>query len=791
MAAIEMMNFRIIALVFGVLNIMGSRVSAQSASNGIDQQFAAYTNTLHEKLFTHTDKNAYLPGEIIWFTVYALEASTNHRLDMSKVAYVEIIDSENRPLLQAKIELKKGIGAGSFYLPVSFKSGNYTFRAYTNWMKNFSPELFFHKTISVYNTYQEEKNVGTRQEVGAQIQFFPEGGNLVSGLESKVAFRFIDRNGKGSNFEGVLINQRNDTIMRFRPHKFGIGSFTFVPDKRATYRAVIKPQKDKTFTAALPEIQSSGYVMGFDTHNSLLRVSSTSLADDSLYVFIHSGYKVIRNQALAIKRGVAELQLPKEAFLEGVSHITIFDKQKNPLCERLYFKKPSRMLEIAVTQTKQEYAKREPISLEISNTNELNHSVAANFSTSVYLSDSLDSQSEDIATYAWLTSDLTGKVENPDFYLNTGDEVATDNLMLSHGWRRFLWKDLTSFESDFIHLPELDGHIVSAKFLNSAPQELPGTTIAYLSVPDKTLHFYTASSRKYGEFKFFTKNFYGTKELVLQTDPRLSSLMKFEILSPFSDKVTTDSSSKFNFNKGIQQTLLKRSISTQVTNVFLGRFLKNELLVQQDSTPFYNKADKSYKLDDYVRFPTMEEVLREYVSEVSVDIKKKAYHLKILDPELKQFYTSPPLILVDGVPVFDDGDKIIKYDPLKIERLNVVNTTFFYGPTVFKGIASFKTYKGDFAGSEMNPLATVADYEGLQLQREFYSPMHNGDKSDIRIPDFRNTLYWAPNVSTSKDGKATLNFYSSDLSGRYKVVIQGVSDGGRLGYKTLEFNVKE
>jgi hypothetical protein len=780
-----------LTLLLIVLNILGNSIAAQSVDKVIGKQFLQYANTLNEKLFVHTDKNSYLPGEIVWFRVYALEASTNHRLTLSKVVYVEIIDSQNRSLLQAKIEMKDGIGAGSFYLPVSFNSGNYTFRAYTNWMQNFSPELFFHKTISVYNTYKDEQVVAANKMEGTKIQFFPEGGNLVAGLKSKVAFRVIDGHNEGGQFEGALINQQNDTIVKFRPHRFGIGNFSFVPSKGASYRAIIKPKYNKTVIFQLPEVQAEGYVINLDRQNLKLIVTSTFDDDESLSLFIHSGQKVIFSQTISIKQGTAEVRLSKEHFSDGVSHITLFDRKMNPLSERLYFKKPSRHLNISAMQTKKEYAKRETISLEVLTSNEANRSIAADFSMSVYLRDSLDYASEDIRTSAWLTSNLKGKVEHPEYYLSANDDEATDNLMLSHGWRRFSWTELKEAKSNFTYLPEIDGHIVNAKIINASVSQASGTNIAYLSVPGKALHFYTASSRKSGELKFFTKNFYGPNEIILQTDPRTDSLLKLEIISPFSDKYSSYTPSGFDFSKEFSQHLLKRSISTQVTNVFLGKFLKKELPAEQDSIPFYITANKSYRLDDYVRFPTMEEVLREYVPEVGVNIKKKSYHLTMFNPEVKQFYTSSPLILVDGVPIFDDGNKIIRYDPLKIERLNVVTTTFFYGPTVFKGIASFKTYKGDFSGLEMNPLATVADYEGLQSKREFYSPMHNADKSDIRIPDFRNTLYWAPDVSTSPDGKVTLKFFSSDLSGKYKVVIQGVSDEGRLGYKMLEFDVKE
>ena len=84
-----------------------------------------------------------MAGEIVWFKLYIVNAFTNAPLELSKVAYVEILDSANKHLLQAKIFLTRAEGNGSFYLPVNLNSGTFKFRTYTNWMKNFSPDYFF------------------------------------------------------------------------------------------------------------------------------------------------------------------------------------------------------------------------------------------------------------------------------------------------------------------------------------------------------------------------------------------------------------------------------------------------------------------------------------------------------------------------------------------------------------------------------------------------------------------------------------------------------------------------
>jgi hypothetical protein len=91
---------------------------------------------------------------------------------MSKVAYVELINDKNKPVLQAKIELQESCGMGSFQMPADLVTGNYKIRAYTNWMKNFSPNFFFEKEVSIVNVYHFTGRDSTRQKTVYRINLF-------------------------------------------------------------------------------------------------------------------------------------------------------------------------------------------------------------------------------------------------------------------------------------------------------------------------------------------------------------------------------------------------------------------------------------------------------------------------------------------------------------------------------------------------------------------------------------------------------------------------------------------
>ena len=215
-------------------------------------------NNPQEKIYVDTDRELYLTGETLWFKIYYVDGALHLPSDLSKVAYLEILDDENKVMLQTKTALKEGEGQGTLFIPASITTGNYHLRAYTQWMKNFDADFFFHKTISIVNVFRKLEKEGEVQVRPFAAQFFPEGGDLVYGLKSKVAFQVTDSNGKGIDFSGIIINSQNDTISTIRPHRFGIGYFTFTPESDLSYRAVVTDTLGKSATFNLPSRKNSG-----------------------------------------------------------------------------------------------------------------------------------------------------------------------------------------------------------------------------------------------------------------------------------------------------------------------------------------------------------------------------------------------------------------------------------------------------------------------------------------------------------------------------------------------------
>lgn len=767
---------------------------AQNNLKAITTAFDDHHNSaLQEKVYVHTDKNFYLTGEIIWFKLYCVDATFNKPISMSSVAYVEILDSANKPVQQAKIGLNKGEGNGSFYLSQSIASGNYKLRAYTNWMKNFDAAYYFEKNITIVNL-QKLQPVSSKDSIEQfDIKFFPEGGDLVNGLQSKVAFKATAQNGKGFNFSGFILDN-NDTLVRFSPFHAGMGNFIFTPQQGHNYKALIINANGNPFTKDLPIIYASGYTMQVTEDNQKLNVvvQCNISAIKEVYLLAHTRESLRYTATALLQNGKANFSFEKSVLGDGVSQLTIFNDQGKAVSERLYFKKPEETLLLTLNSAQPTYQTRKKVDIDIASSN----TDAASLSMAVYKLDSLQTidNENNIEHYLLLSSDIKGYIEDPAYYFtSTGNEalIAADNLMLTQGWRRFKWNNVLLDERpSFEFSPELNGHILKGRIVNiktGAPQKF---IECYLSVPSLLTQFRTSVSDSTGHVKFEMPNFYGGTALILQPNTLTDSVSKIEVDDPFSKEYSSSKLPMFKRPTDYPATLTDRNIDMQVQNIYQPEKLEQFYLPGfVDTSAFYVAPNLKYNLDDYTRFTSMEEVLREYVQFVNVTRRAGRVHLPVINPQLNIIYQTDPLVLLDGVPIFD-FNKFLMFDPLKIKSLDVVTDRYILGNSIFEGVLNWKTYSPNLANYEFPKNATVLDYEGLQADREFYSPTYSTENAAAsHLPDFRNVLEWKPNIKLNGSNKNTVEFYTSDIPGKYAVVVQGLSANGLSGSKVITFEV--
>ncbi len=600
--------------------------------------------------------------------------------------------------------------------------------------------------------------------------------------------------GLGVDRQGVVVNEHNDTIISFRPLRSGIGRFSFTPEAGHSYRAMIPLPGGTTVIKDLPVVYDRGYVMsvggGGDGYLKVT-VHARNAGSRNVYLFGRSGQSFRLARRANLDQDSASFLIARDSLREGITQLTLFDGELRPVCERLVFRRPEQRLLIDVSTDKVQYAVRNKISLSVSASDqkmriagEADNAAPASLSLSVYRLDSLSNPSGmDMMHYLWLGSDLKGRIESPDYYFTaTGPEAdeALDNLLLTHGWRRYRWEQhLKEGTPTWQYPPEYIGHIVTGKLADTRTGVPIVSRIVTLSSPGIDYRFRAAMTDSAGRMLFDMKDFYGQGGLVVHTGLTADSPAKVDIFSPFSEQFGGDRLPSFSVNEFMRQSLLDRSLNMQVQNIYTNDSLQRFRAPVVDTLHFFNQPGYRYKLDDYTRFTTMEEVLREYVLGVNVNRLHGRLHLVMFnDPDRQFFDDDNSLVLLDGVPVPED--KIINYDPLKVRSLDLVLRKYFLGPSFYGGILSFTTYKGDYEGLELDRHNTLLDYDGLQWQREFYAPRYEtAQEKASHLPDFRDLLYWSPDVHIQGREKKEYSFYTSDLPGTYLIVVQGISADGQ------------
>lgn len=779
------------------LAICGVTWNASAQIDSIKTRFDRYRiDNPQEKIYIHTDQELYLTGETLWMKIYCVEGATHLPSDLSKVAYIEVLDGNNIVVLQTKVELQQGLGKGTLFIPASLNSGNYQLRAYTQWMKNFSPDFFFLKKVPIVNAFRAPEAVTASKEASLTVRWYPEGGHLVYGLESKIAFKVSDQQGKGVPFTGVILNEENDTLVHIQPQKFGMGHFR-MKAIAGSYRAVITDSLGRTHTSVLPRPKDEGIVM--QLHDSLAsdivvdiaRSSGSSI--HSLFYVIHARQIVAAAGGLNFKGDKASLVIPRQQLQEGINHITLFDDSMQPVVERLYFIQGTKKLAVDATPLQKEFGVRRKVTIDVTASN-IDKTGEASLSVSVFKNDSLQpTPSGNLFQYLWLTSDLQGSIELSDFnnFSDSDDaKQALDQIMLTHGWRRFDWSEvLSGKKTQHAFIPEYRGHLVRAKVLK--PDGTPASGIAtYLSSPNKIVQLYAGRSNSKGEVQFEMKDFHGPRKVIVTANTAQDSTVKISIENPFSNASSSRIAIPLQLDKSIAGQLRKRSVAMQVQDIYYGENSLRYGDATKDSSAFYGRASQVYYLDDYTRFPVMEEVMREYVPGVMVRKRRDGFHFLVLDNVRKSVFRDDPLVLLDGVPVFDI-DRIMEFDPLKVKKLDVITSRYYLGPIMFPGIVSYSTYNGDLAGFEVDPKSITVDYEGLQRNRVFHAPDYDNEKQrQTRMPDRRYLLWWEPDLRIDENGKAQLEFYTSDLTGQYTILVEGLTENGYTGSAISSFTVK-
>jgi hypothetical protein len=704
-------------------------VYSQVTESNTDQQSSIPDEiNYREKIFLHTDRKLYLSGEIIWFKGYCTYRNLNVLSDVSKVMYVEVLNNQNNPVLSEKILLDRGTGYGSIYIPRSIQTGIYYIRAYTRWMTNFSPEYFFIDKLYIVNPFLPlETNIIPDESEDYTINFYTEHGRLRKGQRSEIAFHAATKEGCGVNLKGWAVNESGDTLTELNAWKYGYGLFSFIPEINGQYKVTTISSNGKRKEIILP----------FPV------INETPLKESDEY---------------ETTAGIKELNL-------------------------------------MLNSDKSTYTPREKVTLTIETKNPEGQAVISNMSISVYKSENqIGFNHKNIFQYLNYNSFFPDYMSFPDDqfpFSEYNSDTLKKILNIIYSSADNIDTDL-DVSSDYTYiLPEtrgltLTGTVYSA--LNGSPSS--GIKV-YVAQPGKTAQIYTTRSGGSGRFQVRLLNQYGRNDIIVM--PAENPDNYYIILDEdFNNSYSTINKELFRPDDRTIGYIERLMINLQVEDAFGNSQVQESDLNKYNLPDIYGNPDESVLLEDYIKLPAVEELFIELVKSVLIKRKRNNnFELQIIDPLTKAPIMGKPLFLMDGVPVLDINPVIIYMDPVDIEKIDVVTTHFIQGNEVYNGIINIVTKQADFHHFDLPVYAIRKPYEFFQVPGTFHSPDYSSDSDSLRsIPDFRNLLYWNPEIVTDNKGTATVSFFTADDISDYRIVIQGLSEDGLPGYSEAVISVR-
>ncbi len=443
-------------------------------------------------VYLRTDKGAYEAGENLWFKAYLLSTRDLAPSGLDRTLYVQLTDmAKDSTVWQEKYEAKDGLSKGHIYLDTSLKAGDYLLSAYSSRSFYNGPgEFHAVRKIRVIGDLPQKENrgeevVGTKtvEKKTGEIRFhtFPEGGNPIYGVKNRLAFKAVDGTGFPVEVSGVLY-EGNRPIMDIKSEHAGMGSFLFAPKKDKTYHIeLVSPAGDSLYP--LPRAHHHGMALQLiarDKEKMVFRVfQAPGGKGQRIYLMARTRGRV-PNMATGILRDSLDIALPTKDLPQGIVETTLFDSGLRPMAERLVYVGLEKKLYIKTEMDKRIYGTREKVSLKISTTDKNGNPVPARLGIGVHDRSYRNAgDPKDIMTHYHLSTQLRGRIYGPGYYFddtNKNRERALDLLLLTQGWRRYVWNgdDLREEErntSAHIVTDYLQGRVVSLKKKKNVPPQ--------------------------------------------------------------------------------------------------------------------------------------------------------------------------------------------------------------------------------------------------------------------------------------------------------------------------------
>lgn len=632
----------------------------------------------------------------------------------------------------------------------------------------------------------------------SSISFFPEGGDLVAGIPTKVAFKITDPNGKAQDGKGVVKDEDGNIIRKFHSIHQGMGYFYFQPEIGKSYSVQLS---DLNITAELPPSVPEGVGLEAKRWGNMLRVTlrQNLQKPELLYLTVQKEGTVWLNTCADTNESMTVFDIPVEKLPNGIFTITVYNAGYHAYCERLAFVKYPEPLHLTVRTDRKVYGKRQKVTLSIQ-AKDIQDKLprSGSFSLAVVKAglDNLYERNNFYTDY-FLKSELKGHIENPASYFERKDTAALaklDLLLLTHGWRRYSWKEQIVDEYPEIRYPieqslTFSGQIHPWYKGQSSDKMILNAMFRHDSIKEVL----QAKPGPGGTFLFTGYDFCDTAEVILSAQDKMERMLDLSIMDH-----APVSSAYYSYKKRMERS--HDSVYAELRgNISLNPAKGIDKVVHEipevKVTARSPKKKSVFQLHDDVFSKRIFEVKRDFTYTAYGDFGEgslgalgilRYMSVKYRNITAKEIGTDEPVFVLDGMRI--PKRFLTGISPAFIERVEVLSdaAAMIYGGKH----GGFYFHTRTNMSYDLPTKTVVYKFAGYNQQKEFYAPDYAKGKNDYIVPDHRNTLYWQPYVLLNKDGKAEYEFYTSDDADDLDIICEGRYTERKIGVVQGQVKIK-
>ncbi|MBN2613302.1 MAG: hypothetical protein JXB00_17245 [Bacteroidales bacterium] len=716
--------------------------------------------SIQERALLIPDQELYLAGENINFFALTFDAALQIPINLSAVLYTELLNQDNGLVNTTKTLLKKGEGINMLSIPRETKTGYYYLRAYTNYMKNFGPGVFFIKKIRIVNPFYmiNYSNNSDNLPEKLNLNFAAEGGRLVYGIENKLIYYT-------SGFKGRLFVRlfENNLVLAENETTTGWGTFTFKPIAGKNYRIeAVSGNMEKSITRP-DNFSYSGVICTLDSivdDNGFIRILTNNfnkfplslLVENNAIIYEYPGKLFPNDSTLA-------LHLPR-----GLNRIIIKDNAGDEVTDRLIYIKPSSQLEISAKVSNDEAQPGDSVIIHLSacSGDTVNCFLSMNLGnshTSVNISELAES-----SLFAASISALTHELPVEEFKKEMNDVISFNNYILRFG---NLQKNNT-LGMKYQYLPEISHDLVTGRILKKADGSPAVNKIVYQSFIDSVCWVSHCRTNNTGKFILSLPFGYQGHEIVISVKDTTTdySIELENELYPFFLKLNKEN---YYPDSSLKDIIEARMLNLQVNDAYSGPAGANS--TTRSSLRFYGYPDKEYKFRDYQDLINFEEFAFEIIKEASVDrIRKDG--IKVTYGTNYNIIGNNPLFLFDGVPMFT-SDMIARIPTRELESVRIVTDKFYFGSEVYDGIIDVTSNSKSFTLVETGKNVMKTDFIPIKIPET--APRIFGE----RVPGYKTCLFF--NSRKVILGSTEIKLKLPQNTGNFSLNIFGISKSGEWG----------